>query len=277
MQKLISSNAVFAAIQQVRDNAPLVHNVTNLVTMQRVADMLLAMGASPLMAHAQSELDDITNIAQALVLNIGTLDAQWVNAMHRAQELALNKKIPIILDPVGAGASQLRTTTAKQLLKHGVTIVRGNASEILALCSDTYKTKGVDSLYQTDAAITAGQQLAANYNCCVAISGKNDVICYQDKTIILSHGHELLTRVTGMGCTVTAMIGAFAALIQDLLLASSSALLLLNIAAEVAAKNAAGPGQFYINLLDTLYNISLQNFITLNVRESYASCTTTNH
>ncbi len=277
MQTIISPKAVFAAIQQVRDNAPLVHNVTNLVTMQRIADILLAIGASPLMAHAESELDDITNIAQVLVLNIGTLDDQWSHTMQKAQGFAINKKIPIILDPVGAGASNLRTETAKQLLKNGVTVIRGNASEILALSSDKYKTKGVDSLYQTDAAVKAGQKLATDHHCCVAISGKNDVICYQDKTIILSHGHELLTRVTGMGCSVTAMIGAFSALIQDPMLASSYALLLLNIAAEVAVKNASGPGQFYMNLLDTLYGISNQEFLTLNVRESYASYATTNH
>lgn len=276
MQKLISPSAVYTAVLQVRNKAPLVLNITNLVTMQRIADMLLAIGASPLMAHASSELDDISTIAQALVLNIGTLDDNWISSMQCAQDYALQKNIPITLDPVGAGASKLRTKTAKQILKNGVSIIRGNASEILALCSDNYKTKGVDSLYQTNAAIEAGQRLACDYNCCVAISGKDDVICSQDKTITLSHGHELLTRVTGMGCAVTAMIGAFSALIKDSLQACSFALLLLNISAEIAAKNTAGPGQFYIKLLDILYTITEQEFLTLNIRELYASTSANN-
>ncbi len=239
----------------LKDQAPLVLNITNFVSMNTCANMLLAIGASPLMAHATEELTEIVSIANSVVLNIGTLDQNWIVSMQQAQQLAVLQDKPIILDPVGAGASQLRTNTAKQLLQQGVSVVRGNASEILALSSARYQTRGVDSLYASDKAIEAGLWLSQQHNCTVVISGERDYICLEQKVHTISGGSDILTRITGMGCSATALIGAFSATHDEPMQACIEAMTAMKLASEKAATVNASPGSFYTALLDEIYKL----------------------
>jgi len=164
--------AIAADLLAVRERAPLVHNVTNFVVMHQTANALLAIGASPIMAHAEAELDELLQLAGALVLNIGTLDPAWIAAMEHALAAARRRALPTVLDPVGAGASRLRTGTALRLLASGgVTILRANASEILALAGAAGATKGVDSTHTSEAARDAARGLAVRYGCAVVVSG----------------------------------------------------------------------------------------------------------
>lgn len=237
--------------------------------------MLLAIGAAPLMAQAKEELADISNITRALVLNIGTLDANWISAMQLAQQLANQRAIPVILDPVGAGASQYRTNTSLSLLRAGVNIIRGNASEISALgelgesselskwseLADTTNmgTKGVETTIASTSkeAQQAAEYLTHKYTCVVVISGATDIIvshsgatCYIEKPAA-----TFFTKVTAMGCAATAIVGAFAAINKDYFAAAAHAMAALGIAGEKAMEGANGPGSFYVKLLDALYQL----------------------
>lgn len=255
--KPISAKSVFYDLQMIRNVNPLIHNITNYVVMQTSANMLLAIGASPIMAHAQEELQEIVQFSQALVLNIGTLDQSWIDNMLYAQQIALKNRVPIILDPVGAGATKLRTKKARELLRAGVTVVRGNASEIMALVDDSIKAKGVDAQHAVDDALQAAILLAQTYNCVVVISGQTDLIVTQNYQTQLSYGTPMLTKVTGMGCSATALIAAFCAVNQDYHLAAAHAMALLTLAAQKAVKQAKGPASFYNELIDTLYSLDL--------------------
>ena len=201
---------VLAAVEAVRQKSPLVHNITNFVVMQVTANALLAAGASPLMAHEPEELDDLLSIASALVLNIGTLDKAWIASMRQAGELAGRRRVPVVLDPVGAGASRLRTETALTLLNETrPAVVRGNASEIMALSphltGDEATTKGVDSTRASHEAETAARDLAARLHCVVSVSGEEDLITDGDSAWLVRGGSPLMTLVTGMGCSATAV------------------------------------------------------------------------
>lgn len=256
-------DACFNDLNAIRKTNPLVHNVTNWVVMQTTANILLAAGASPIMAHAEQELDEIAAIANATVINIGTLDVAWIHAMKLAQHAALKRNIPVILDPVGAGATRLRTETAKNILDLGVNILRGNASEILSLAHHDSQTKGVDSLHATTDALSAAKEIANKYNCIVVVSGKTDVIIDATREIFLNHGTPLFTKVTGMGCSATALIGAFAAVNQDYFLAATHAMAVFTMAGEIAAKKSQGPATFYNALIDTLYHLERKDLNSL--------------
>ncbi len=240
----------------VRQTAPLVHNITNLVVMQTTANALLALGASPVMAHAAEEVEEITGIASALVLNIGTLSPSWVASMRRALETANARKIPVVIDPVGAGASKYRTQTALELLasSHNA-VLRGNASEIAALAGGSIKTKGVDSSMETLAALPAASLLAVQYGCVVCVSGETDIVTDGAETLAVHGGSPLMTRVTGMGCTASAYCAAFAAVAKDgekktRLAATAAAMAVMSAAGGLAAKEVAGPGSFPAAFMD---------------------------
>lgn len=241
----------------VRSTKPLIHNITNYVVMNYTANALLAMGASPVMAHAENEVADMASFAGALVLNIGTLTDEWVSSMIVAGQVATERNIPVILDPVGAGATPLRTRAAKQIISEtGVTIIRGNASEILSLGDSDSLTKGVDALHSVDEAAKAATVLARELKTTLAITGPIDLVT-DGKTILrISNGHELMPTVTGTGCSATAIIGAFSAVNPDPLTAASGALSFLGLAGERAAESTSGPGSFAVALIDALYTIS---------------------
>ena len=257
--------SLFHDLVLIRQTNPLIHNISNLVVMPITANILLALGAAPIMAHAKQELSDIIQLAQSLVINIGTLDKPWIASIKIGQEAALKCGIPIVLDPVGAGSSRYRTKTALKILKRGVHIIRGNASEIMALTDATIKTKGVDSMQTSVNALASARTLAKKYHCIVVISGKIDFVISATQTVALNYGTPLLTKVVGMGCSLTAIIASFLTVNTDAFAASVHATALMGLVAEYAEKKSTGPGSFYTQLLDSLYSVQktdLQPFIT---------------
>lgn len=241
------------ALRRVRADAPVVHSITNYVVMNTTANALLAIGASPVMAHAPQEMEDMVGIAQALVLNIGTLSDAWIEAMILAGREARRRGIPIVLDPVGAGATAYRTATASRLLSElSPTIVRGNASEIQALCSEVAATRGVDSVLCSEESLDAARTVSEQHGCVVSMSGVIDIIVAGAKVARVRNGVPMMTRVTGMGCTASALTGAFAAVASSPFLAATQAMVVLGVAGELAAQRAKGVGSFQVQVLDAL-------------------------
>jgi hydroxyethylthiazole kinase len=254
----IETGRIWNNLKRIRDTRPVVHNITNYVVMNNTANALLSLGASPVMAHAPEEVTDMVSIAAALVINIGTLSRDWVASMGLAMMTATRRGIPIVLDPVGAGATEYRTRTARELIR-AVTpaIIRGNASEIMALTTQSIaKTKGVDSLALSHHALAGAKQLSLDLGAAICISGEVDYIVHCDRTIRVRNGHPLMPRVTGLGCTATALCGAFAAVEQDPVLATVCAMAVMGIAGEMAGEDCPGPGSFQVRFLDALYNLS---------------------
>ena len=250
------------SLKKIRETKPLVHNITNYVAMNFTANILLAAGASPVMAHAENEVEEMVSIAKALVLNIGTLDDAWIAAMLKAGKKATALGVPIILDPVGAGATKLRTETAKRILgETRVTLVRGNASEILALGGGAAKTKGVDAADSVDAAAERAGMLARELGTPVAITGAVDFITDGRRVLRVANGHPLMGGVTGTGCGATAVIGAFAGVDADAVSAAATALAYYGLAGEHAADGAAGPGSFMIRFLDALHALTAEDVL----------------
>ena len=241
----------------LREKKPLIHNITNYVVMNYTANALLAMGASPVMAHAQNEVEDMVSFAGALVLNIGTLTDDWIASMVKAGIKASALGTPIILDPVGSGATPLRTNSAKQIIDQTkIRVIRGNASEILSLRHENSKTKGVDSIHSVDEAADTARILAEELQTTLAITGPVDLITDGQRVVRVSNGHPLMGYVTGTGCTATTAIGAFLAVDSDPVSATATALAFFGLAGEVAGQSASAPGSFMIQMLDALYTIT---------------------
>ncbi|GAB4220862.1 MAG: hydroxyethylthiazole kinase [Spirochaetota bacterium] len=254
---MVTGNDARIILENVRLQKPLIHNITNYVVMNYTANALLACGASPVMAHAYNEVQEMTGIANALVLNIGTLENEWIHSMIIAAGTAHKKGIPVILDPVGAGATSLRTHTALKILNTGaISVIRGNASEVLALTDNNAQTKGVDALHSVNDAIEVAMMIADKYSAVVAITGPTDIVTDGKQIVKVHNGHKLLHMVTGTGCTATALIGAFCAVDNDYLKATACALAFFGVAGELAAKKAIAPGSFMIKLIDELYAIT---------------------
>jgi hydroxyethylthiazole kinase len=244
-------------LDKIRTTAPLVHNITNFVVMNPSANILLAIGASPVMAHSRKEVADMTSMAGALVLNIGTLAEQWIEAMVLAAKAANQRGIPVILDPVGAGATSYRTRTVKHILSEAkISVIRGNASEVLSLAVDDVKTKGVDSsLSLSTEIVDAAGAIARQHGCIVAISGEVDLITDGSRIFRVANGVPLMTRVTGLGCGLSAVAGAFCAVVQDdLLTAATAAFGFYGLCGELALGISDRPGSFFVAFLDSLYS-----------------------
>lgn len=238
----------------MRAEAPLVHNITNFVVMNTTANALLALGASPVMAHAEEEVEEMTGIARALVINIGTLSTPWVRSMLLAGRAARRAGRPIVLDPVGAGATRFRTETAQELLRElSPTVVRGNASEIRALVLADAHTKGVDSSHGSDQALEAARVLAGRHGSVTVVSGAVDLVVSEGHLARIANGHPLMPKVTGLGCVATALIGAFAAVNPCPREAAAHAMAVMGIAGEIASERAEGPATFLVRFLDALY------------------------
>jgi len=253
----IHPSSIFQDVEKIRKNAPLVHNITNYVVMNTTANALLAIGASPVMAHALPEVEDMAAIASALVINIGTLSDAWIEAMFKAAKIAKSRQIPIVLDPVGAGATPYRTRTARELIRAAApSIIRGNGSEIMALCEEGRTTKGVDSTSASDQAIDAAKALSRDLDCVVCVTGAIDYIVSQKAMIQVKNGHAMMPRVTGLGCTATALCGAFAAVNPAYDTAAAHAMAVMGIAGEMATEHAPGPGTLQVNLIDSLYRLT---------------------
>ena len=251
---MIHADLLIKDLDQVREQSPLVHNITNYVVMNNTANALLAIGASPVMAHSIGEVEEMAGIASSLVINIGTLSNEWIKGMFLAGKAALKRKIPVILDPVGAGATSYRTQTCLALIKEcPPTIIRGNGSEIMALVSNNSNTKGVDSRATSDSALESAGLLARQSGAIVVISGPVDYVTDGSQTEQVKNGTSMLTKVTGMGCTASALIGAFAAVNPDPFTASVHAMSIMSITGELAAEKSAGPGSMQLHFLDELY------------------------
>lgn len=256
--------SLYHDVDLIRQTHPLIHNITNLVVMPITANFLLALGAAPIMAHAQEELLEIIQLAQALVINIGTPDETWLTAIKQAQHAALKRNIPIVFDPVGAGASRYRTQASLTIIQRGIDVIRGNASEIMALLDTSITTKGVDSTQISSHALASAQTLAEQYRCIVVVSGQIDFIVSTTQTIALDYGTPLLTKVVGMGCSLTAMIASFLAINPERFNACVHAMAWMGLVSEYAEKKSTGPGSFYSQLLDSLYSVQkhdLQTFL----------------
>lgn len=253
----ITSNAVWEDILKIRKEAPLVHNITNFVVMNTTANALLAIGASPVMAHAVEEAEEMAGFARALVINIGTLSGHWIDAMILAGKAAVKKGIPIVLDPVGSGATKYRTATALRIMEETPpAIVRGNASEIASLAGDASTTKGVDSTRSSDSAADLALALAGKNRCTVSLSGATDIVTDGNEMVRIRNGHPMMTKVTGLGCTASALTGAFAAVNPSRLAAAVHAMAVMGIAGEIAAEKGKAPGSLQTIFIDTLYRIS---------------------
>lgn len=246
-------------VRLIQEHSPLIHNITNYVVMNNTANALLSLGASPVMAHAIEEMEDMVGIASALVINIGTLSNEWVDSMLKAGMVANKRRIPVVFDPVGAGATAYRTDVCKMIIEQcKPSIIRGNASEIMALTGAMINTKGVDSTVTSDLAIDSAKLLATNYNTVVSISGEIDYITNGNDVVEVCGGSFLMPMVTGMGCTATSVTAAFAAVNPDYLSAAANAMQMMSWVGEMAAEISDGPGSFQVNFIDTMYKIAIE-------------------
>lgn len=246
-----------ADLRRVRERSPLVHNITNFVVMNSTANALLALGASPVMAHAPEEVEEMVALAGALVLNIGTLSAPWIESMRRAARAAAARGVPIVLDPVGAGATRLRTQTALALMAEAApAVLRGNASEIRAVAGAEAATKGVDSVHGAEDALEPARALARERGIVVSVSGEVDLISDGETLVRVANGHPLMPRVTGLGCMASALTGAFLAVNRNALEAAAHAMAVMGLAGERAAQGAEGPASFEVRFTDALYRLS---------------------
>lgn len=256
----LAASDIYQSVEEIRAKSPLIHNITNYVVMNNTANALLAIGASPVMIHAEEEVEDMVAIASALVINIGTISTPWVRGMFKALAKAQSRGIPVVIDPVGAGATPYRTATVHDLIRAGQpTILRGNASEILALMDDRLKTKGVDSTAASNEALYAAQSISKTCQCTVCVSGAVDYVVEGKRLVKVANGHPMMPKVTGLGCTASALCGAFAAVDQDSLTAAAKAMAVMGIAGEIAAEKSPGPGSLQMHLIDALYRLTKED------------------
>jgi len=248
----LSTGADLAAIRELK---PLVHQITNYVVMNETANATLALGALPVMAHAREEVEEMASLASALVLNIGTLSPPWVEAMVAAARAANEARVPVVLDPVGAGATRYRTETARRLLAEvEIAVVRGNVAEIATLAGREAEIRGVESVGANDSAAELAPAAAREVGTVVAITGAVDHVSDGERSVAVSNGDPLLATITGSGCMSTAITGCFLAVRPgEPLAAAAEALVAFGVAGEDAARDAKGPGSFHAALYDALY------------------------
>jgi hydroxyethylthiazole kinase len=240
-----------ASLRALRERKPLVHQITNYVVMNETANATLALGALPVMAHAREEVEEMVGLAGALVLNIGTLSPLWVETMLLAGRAANERGVPVVLDPVGAGATRYRTDSAKRILDEvRVTVLRGNPGEVANLVGRAAEVRGVESMERGDAELarSAAQELGL----VASVTGAVDHVSDGERDVEISNGHELLAAVTGTGCMSSAITGCFLAANDDAFEAAAEALVAFGVAGEDAARDAKGPGSFHVNLYDAL-------------------------
>jgi hydroxyethylthiazole kinase len=241
-------------LRQVRERKPLVHQITNYVVMNETANATLALGALPVMAHAREEVEEMVALAGALVLNIGTLSPSWVDAMLAAGKAANAAGVPVVLDPVGAGATRYRTETAKRILADvDVAVLRGNQGEVATLVGVAAEVRGVESIGAVDDAADVARAAARRLGLVASVTGPVDHVSDGERAVAIENGHELLATVTGTGCMSSAITGCFLAVKRDAPLeAAAEALAAFGVAGEDAAQDAKGPGTFHVNLYDAL-------------------------
>lgn len=256
-----SSDSFIRDCASVREKSPLVHCITNYVAMEINANALLAIGASPLMSFCPEEMEEIVGIASALVVNIGCLDMQEIDGMRIAAAAARRLGKPWVLDPVGAGASRIRTQTALSLIRDSKpTVIRGNASEIMCLAGEQIHSRGVDSSALSSDAVEGAKALALSSGAIVSVSGPIDYITDGVNVAKIENGHPMMARVTAMGCTASVVTGAFIAAGEDRLLAARNAMALMGVAGERAAARSAGTGSLAMNFIDELSTFDPEDY-----------------
>ncbi|RZI45539.1 hydroxyethylthiazole kinase [Rickettsiales endosymbiont of Peranema trichophorum] len=245
-------NNIQKTLANLRTKKPLILCLTNLVTMEFVANTLLAVGAAPIMTTSENEINELVNIASALYINIGTLNDPFIKLSAKAIEIAQKHNVPIVFDPVGAGATTIRTNTSKSILPFAK-FVRGNSSEIIALADHHHQTYGVEATHTTDEAASIATSISKKNNLVVMVSGPVDLITNGDQSIKVPFGSKLMQTVTGMGCTLTAVIAAFQSIEQDPFQAVIIAAHYFALCGEVVSKKYQTPGAFKVAFLDQLH------------------------
>ncbi|HBJ76784.1 MAG TPA: hydroxyethylthiazole kinase [Porphyromonadaceae bacterium] len=241
----------------IREQTPLIHNITNYPAMNFTANVLLALGASPLMSFAEEEMEEIVSRCNALVVNIGCIDRFQIKSIEHAVQTASSLGKRWVFDPVGIGISKLRSEFSTRLItQYQPSVIRGNASEILFLAGENVEGRGVDSLCESSMAIEKAQHLAHSTGSIVAVSGKVDYITDGNRVCEIHNGDPIMGSVTAMGCASTAVIGAFLSVSVDAFQATTHAVALMGLAGEKSAQNSKGAGSFVVNFLDTLYNFN---------------------
>ena len=244
----------------VRDRNPLVVNITNNVVTNFTANVLLAAGASPIMSEGEQEAEELAEIADVMVLNIGTLHPRQVEYFLKAGNSANKKDTPVVLDPVGVGATTYRNTVAERILSElKIALIRGNCGEINFLAGIAGKVKGVDSV-GGEVKIKSIRDLAARTGALVAATGETDYVTDGEAVLANTTGHILLQAVTGTGCALSSLCGAFLAVTDDKLSGVLAALAFYGAAAQKAAAESSGPGSFAVHFLDALYNLQEKEF-----------------
>lgn len=245
-------------LEEIRKRKPLLHHITNFVVMNETANITLCLGALPVMAHAQEEVEEMVQVAGSLVLNIGTLTPYWVKSMLLAGKKANKLGIPVILDPVGAGATTLRTNSAGELLEEvEVAVIRGNAAEVSILAGHQAEIKGVESLAGVEEIERVAKEFASKQQTVVAITGKEDIVSDGGRVAIVKNGHPMLSTITGTGCMATTAIGGFCAVDKDYFQATIGGLVAFGLAGEKAAQVGQGkPGTFHTALYDSLTQLT---------------------
>jgi len=258
-------NQCASILPLIREKNPLIHHITNIVVANDTANVTLAVGASPVMASSPMEVEEMTTQADALILNLGTLSPDTVESCLLAGKVANHKGIPVILDPVGVGATHFRTNSTHTILSTiQVALIRGNVGEIAALQGELHSMRGIDALpVQTPPASLAFEASQKNYGSVVCVTGEIDYISDGNRIYSVHNGHSLLTTLTGTGCMASSLCGAFAAVEKNRLLASVAALGFLGVCAEVAGKGARGPGSFRSALFGVMYNMDRETLSSL--------------
>jgi hydroxyethylthiazole kinase len=253
MPDLDLAEATVAALAEIRARRPLIHQITNYVVMNDTANVTLHIGASPVMAHALGEVEEMVRYAGALVLNIGTLEPAWIEAMVAAGRQANASGVPVVLDPVGVGATRLRTDAVEEILSAvRVDVVRGNAAELSSIAGLAAEIRGVDSVSADDPA-RAARVVAGRTGGAAVVSGAVDHVADATRSASIANGHPLMGAITGSGCMATSLVGSFRAVVDDPFVAAAAAMIAFGIAGEIAAERSAGPGTFRQNLMDAVY------------------------
>jgi hydroxyethylthiazole kinase len=245
------------SLKTIRETKPLIHHITNWVTIYDCANMTRAFGALPVMAHAPEECADMTGISSALVLNIGTLTSEIIDAMILSAAAANENKIPVILDAVGVGATKFRDNMAAKILDSvHIDIIKGNYSEIAKLAGENAETKGVEATSINADPEKVAKELAKSKSSIVVMTGKEDIISDGNRICIVRNGHEQMGSIVGTGCMAASVIGLFASVNSDYFDASKDALCYFGVAGELASEKSNGPGSFKVNLYDDVFNLS---------------------
>ncbi|AAM06102.1 TPA: hydroxyethylthiazole kinase [Methanosarcina acetivorans] len=244
-------------LKTIRETKPLIHHITNWVTIYECANMTRAFGALPVMAHAPEECADMTKISSALVLNIGTLTSEIIDSMLLSAAAANERDIPVVLDAVGVGATKFRDEMAAKILASvHIDIIKGNYSEIAKLAGENAETKGVEATSIDADPAKVAKAFAKAESCVVVMTGKEDIISDGDRTFIVKNGHELMGSIVGTGCMAASIVGLFAAVNRDYCDAAKDALCYFGASGELAAAKSSGPGSFKVHLYDEVFNLS---------------------